>query len=77
MLFDELRSPKSPETIARDVTDPAMALEIYAAARIVIDTECAAGKAHLDRLARALNIPNELLASIEAQDEQLPEPNAA
>lgn len=72
-LFDELRSPKSPETIAKDVRDPALALELYAAARIVIDADCAAGQAHLNRLARALNIPPELQASIEAQDEVLDE----
>ena len=69
LLIDEMRLPKSPETLAESVEDLETALQVYAAARLVIDIECRAGEVHHDRLARALRLPAELIEAIENEEE--------
>lgn len=76
-LFDELSQPRSPESIAMEIGDAALALEVYAAAYLVIDDSCAAGRAHLDRLARALSIPAELITAIESPESDAPAARSA
>lgn len=63
-LFDELRNPLSSEALAAQVTDPVLAIEIYSAAAMVLDTSCASAKGFLGRLAADLNLPDSLVASI-------------
>ncbi len=70
LLIDEMRLPKSPETLAESVDDLETALQVYAAARLVIDVECRAGEVHLNRLARALRLPAELIEAIENEEER-------
>lgn len=70
MLFDELKMPRSPETIAAEVKEAAIAIEVYTASFLTIDDTCAAGRAHLKRLAGALEMPDDLVLALEKEVEE-------
>ncbi len=65
LLFDTLATPPSVETIAAAAGDMEQASALYVASRIAIDPDEPTEQAHLDRLAAAMNMPNELVASLE------------
>lgn len=65
-LEREMRSPATPGALAAAIGSEAEALEVYAAARIAIDPDAPAEQSFLRELARALNIPAELAAQIDA-----------
>lgn len=66
-LFDELRSPKSPNDIVAKVPDAETGMEVYAASLLAIDESQAASKQYLEQLAMRLCIPQELKAAIHSQ----------
>ncbi len=65
LLFDTLAKPPSVETIAAAAGDMEQASALYVASRIAIDPDEPTEQAHLDKLAAAMNMPNELVASLE------------
>lgn len=67
MLIDELRHPVSISQLAEQVVDMAMAIEVYAAALLVVDDEDPAARRHLRILADRLELPGDLVASVHAE----------
>ncbi len=65
LLFDTLSTPPSVETIAAAAGDMEQASALYVASRIAIDPDEPTEQAHLDALAAAMNMPNDLVASLE------------
>ncbi|MEE4146225.1 MAG: tellurite resistance TerB family protein [Halieaceae bacterium] len=63
-LFDELRNPLSCKVLAAQVSDPVLAIEVYTAAALMVDTTCAAAGLYLAELAHRLELPEPLVASI-------------
>ncbi len=63
-LFDELRAPLSCEELAAQVHDPVLAIEVYTAAFMTLDPNCAAARVFLGKLSRGLNLPDSLTASV-------------
>jgi uncharacterized membrane protein YebE (DUF533 family) len=79
LLFDEMSAPRSVQALAADARDPALAIEVYLASRLVIDERCPAGQQHLQELRQALRLPLALADSLEQQARQVlgQEPQAA
>lgn len=65
-LAQELASPASVETIAREVASPEQAAEVYIAALLAIDPDVSAERAFLARLALALKLDPALTPHLEA-----------
>jgi uncharacterized membrane protein YebE (DUF533 family) len=63
-LFDELRNPLSCKVLVAQVNDPVLAIEVYTAAAMMLDTSCATAGDYLDQLAAGLDLPEPLVASI-------------
>ena len=72
-------SPSFGQALAADARDPALAIEVYLASRLVIDGSCPAGQQHLQELRQALRLPPALAESLEQQARQVLEqgPQAA
>jgi uncharacterized membrane protein YebE (DUF533 family) len=69
--FDaELAKPVEPAEVARTVTSPEMAAEVYLASLLVVDETTTMERAYLDELARRLNLPPALKADLEAKAAQ-------
>jgi uncharacterized membrane protein YebE (DUF533 family) len=64
MLFDELRHPMSCEAVAAQVSDPVLAIEVYTAAAMMLDSTCVAAGSYLGQLSAGLKLPDSLVASI-------------
>ena len=67
MLIDELRHPVSVNVLAEQVSEPAAAIEVYAASLLVVDDEEPAARRHLRILADRLDLPGDLVASLHAE----------
>jgi uncharacterized membrane protein YebE (DUF533 family) len=65
-LTAEIKNPATPQELARGVSSPEEALQVYTAARIAIDADNALEHAFLAELARALSIDPELAAQVDA-----------
>jgi uncharacterized membrane protein YebE (DUF533 family) len=65
-LAHELNNPATVDDLARAVTSPDQALQVYTAARIAIETDTATERAFLANLAQALRIDPKLAAHIDA-----------
>ncbi len=65
-LAQELASPASVETIAREVASPEEAAEVYIAALLAIDPDVSSERAFLARLALALKLDPALTPHLEA-----------
>jgi uncharacterized membrane protein YebE (DUF533 family) len=68
-LIDELAKPADVDDLAAEAKTPAMAAEIYAASLMAIDTDNAAEKAYLARLADRLRLDPQLVAHLESKVE--------
>jgi uncharacterized membrane protein YebE (DUF533 family) len=55
-VLEEIRKPVDPGDIAREVTSPAQAAEVYAASLLAIDVDSDAERDYLRRLAAALDL---------------------
>lgn len=66
-VFDALQNPPSPVQIAALAGGPEQASELYLAARIAIDPDSPYEQAFLRALAQALNLPEGLVAHLDAQ----------
>ncbi len=66
-LFDELRSPLGLSDIVAQVSEPEVAVEVYAASLIAIDETRSEAQAYLGSLALALELPQDLVQSIHQQ----------
>lgn len=66
-LFDELRSPLGLSDIVAQVSEPEVAVEVYAASLIAIDESRSEAQAYLGSLALALELPQDLVRSIHQQ----------
>lgn len=66
MLFDELRSPHTSHALAAQATDPVLAIEVYTAAAMMLETNCLAGREFLGQLSAGLNLPASLVDSIDS-----------
>ena len=66
-LFAEMAKPWTTADFGNNVTDPVIAIEVYAAALMTIDDTCEAGRAHLRSLANALRLPVPLVTSLHAR----------
>lgn len=66
-IFDALQNPLSPDQIAALAGNQEQAAELYLAARLAIDPDHPDEKAFLNELARALNLPRDLVAHLDAQ----------
>jgi uncharacterized membrane protein YebE (DUF533 family) len=69
-LFDELQRPVAVEDLARQVTDTETAVEVYAASLLAIDQSQAAARDHLGALARALELPTNLVTALQREGSQ-------
>jgi uncharacterized membrane protein YebE (DUF533 family) len=65
-LFDELRNPLACDVLASQVSDPVVAIEMYTAAVMTIDTQCLTAGEFLRQLSRGLKLPEQLVASIDS-----------
>ena len=63
-LFDELRNPLSCKVLVAQVSDPVLAIEVYTAAVMMVESGCAASGNHLSQLASGLKLPEPLVLSI-------------
>ncbi len=66
-LFDELRHPLSLAELVQQVHNPETAVEVYAASLVAIDESQSEGQAYLRDLAAALELPDELVASVHSE----------
>ena len=66
LLMDELRAPLDIDAVVRGVDSPELATEIYAVSRLAIDPDHAAEKAYLQLLASRLQLPDDLVARLDA-----------
>lgn len=67
MLFDELRRPLPMDELARQVSDPIIGAEVYAAALLAIDESRPEGRDYLERLGKRLALPVTLLEALHAR----------
>lgn len=65
-LANELNNPPSVQDLARSITSPQEAVQVYTAARIAVTVDSPAEKQFLTSLAQALNIDPKLAAHIDA-----------
>ncbi len=63
----EVARPLDPAQVATHAKTPEMAAEMYLASLLVVDEESFMERAYLDELARRLDLPVELKATLEAQ----------
>lgn len=68
-LFDEIRKPIDLDSLAAQATTPELALEIYAASLLAIDTEGSTEREYLSALAQKLKLDPLLAARIEKETE--------
>jgi uncharacterized membrane protein YebE (DUF533 family) len=61
-VLEEIRRPLDPADIAREVTSPAQAAEVYAASLLAIDIDSEAERTYLRRLAEALKLDDAAVA---------------
>ncbi|MDX2222269.1 MAG: tellurite resistance TerB family protein [Rhodospirillaceae bacterium] len=66
-LMADLSRPQTPEDIARDVTCPEQAAEIYAASVLAVDRDGPAERDYLRRLAQALRLDPALTQELHAR----------
>ena len=64
LLFDELKHPVGIADLVRQTSSPELAAEVYAASAIAIDGTSVDGQLYLRSLAVALNLPQELVNSL-------------
>lgn len=76
-LFDELRQPLRMDEIVARVGDPETAIEVYVAAAIAVDQDRLEGREYLRELAAALELPAELVRSLDVQTETVRRDRAA
>ena len=76
-VFDLLRQPISVVDLTRGVDSLEQKSEVYLASCLVIDPDHADEKAHLDRLAIALALPNDLAMQLQWQAQQATQDQAA
>lgn len=67
LLFDELKHPVGITDLVRQTSSPELAAEVYAASVIAIDETSVDGQLYLRSLAVALNLPQELVNSLNEQ----------
>jgi uncharacterized membrane protein YebE (DUF533 family) len=65
-VVDELRAPLDIDALARGVTSPEEAAEVYAASLLAIDVDNAAERGYLGMLAARLNLDEKLVAHLHA-----------
>jgi uncharacterized membrane protein YebE (DUF533 family) len=70
MVFDYLQKDIPIEEIANGIGTMELKAEVYLASCLVIDTDHAAEREHLDKLGSALGLPRELLQQLELQAHQ-------
>jgi uncharacterized membrane protein YebE (DUF533 family) len=70
LLFDLLRQPITVEELARGVASMEQKTELYLASCLVIDPDHPAECAHLEQLAQALQLPQELTQQLQWQAHQ-------
>ena len=70
MMFDLLRRPVTISEICEDVTDTTQKSELYLVTCLVIDPDHPTEKAHLDKLAQSLGLPDGLTQEIRMQAQQ-------
>lgn len=66
-LDQELRKPLDPRDVARSAESPEMAAEIYTASVLIADERNEREQRYLDELARHMQIPPDLKASLERE----------
>ena len=66
-IFDLIRYPESPETLARDVQGLEQASEMYLMANFAIDVDTPEERTFLKRLAAALSLPEDLTVQLDQQ----------
>lgn len=62
-----MNEPLDPQAIARGVSDPQEALQLYTLSRAAINPDQFMEKSYLDALAQALNIPRDVREQVEDQ----------
>ncbi|MDH4042040.1 MAG: tellurite resistance TerB family protein [Gammaproteobacteria bacterium] len=63
-LFDELRNPLSCQVLVAQVSDPVLAIEVYTAAVMILESGCTVSGNYLGQLAAGLKLPEPLVLSI-------------
>lgn len=76
-LFDEIRHPLPCAALVAQVNDPVLAIEVYTAAAMMLDTSCGAAGDFLGQLAAGLKLPESLVVSIHRNTEVAPLANAS
>lgn len=71
LLFDCMQQDVSVEELAASTNSIELKAEIYLASCLVIDPDHAAEREHLDRLAGALELPDQLTFQLEQQAQQV------
>ncbi|EFL87717.1 tellurite resistance TerB family protein [Ahrensia sp. R2A130] len=74
LMLDTMFDPPSVRELASAANDMEQASAIYMASRLAIDPDHPKERAHLDNLAAAMAMPDDLVRSIEAQVDEAPEP---
>lgn len=67
MMTREMAKPVAVEELAADVDSAAAAAEVYMTSLMVIDPDQPSERDHLDRLAAALKLDNELVSQLETE----------
>ena len=70
VIFDLLHQPISVEELAAGAISMEQKSEVYLASSLVIDPDHPLEKAHLDQLAKALQLPHELTQQLQSQAQQ-------
>jgi uncharacterized membrane protein YebE (DUF533 family) len=70
VIFDLLRQPISVEELAAGAISMEQKSEVYLASSLVIDPDHPLEQAHLDQLAKALQLPHELAQQLQSQAQQ-------
>jgi uncharacterized membrane protein YebE (DUF533 family) len=76
-LFDEIRHPLPCAALVAQVNDPVLAIEVYTAAAMMVDTSCVAAGNFLGQLSAGLKLPDSLVASIHKNTAVAPLANAS
>lgn len=77
LLMQELANPTDIAAIAKGATTPEQAAEIYLAALLVCDVQCAAEQAYLAQLAQALALEPAFTQALQAELSKAQRPQAA
>jgi len=67
LLLTEMANPMQIDQVIQQCDCPQLALEVYTASHFAVDENLASGRAYLDNLANGLQIPIELVRSVEQQ----------